>query len=413
MEHKILHLADIHFDTPFLCRSESIRLRLKKELQTAFRRAIDFAVQEKVMAVVIAGDLVDAHRLSLDTETFLLEQLHRLDAAQIPCVYVAGRSDPSEALSQTRDIAWPASFIYVRERSPKIIELQDIDGSAVVRIVGVGCESRSEDGNPALRFPAVQDGIPYVGVLHAPVGDAFDDGEPRWCDVEDLRQAGYAYWALGHDHTCRPVDDAVRAWYAGSLIGTNAGETGPRGGLVVTVHQDGSVETTFKAFSTARWYRMQFDDLNRVHSAEDLVRAAARLFERDTEDADLLTLRLLHLTLTGMCPMVDELHAEAQRVTVEEKLARRLNLDDVEVHLQDLTPLVDVDAYRGTPTLLGEVLALLDDAAEDAGLLDELAPDPLAAQVAPEDRPAYLARIARALDREAIVRLTHEDSHAN
>ncbi len=41
---------------------------------------------------------------------------------------------------------------------------------------------------------------------------------------------------------------------------------------------------------------------------------------------------------------------------------------------------VDIESYQDRPTVLGEVLHLLDEAKEDDQILQQLSPDPLAKQ---------------------------------
>lgn len=82
---RFLHLADVHLDTTFLCRTAALRSRLRDALREAVKRAVDCAIEEDVHAVLVAGDLFDNERLSFATEQFLSEQLSRLHHSQIPC----------------------------------------------------------------------------------------------------------------------------------------------------------------------------------------------------------------------------------------------------------------------------------------------------------------------------------------
>lgn len=414
---KFLHLADVHLDTTFLCRSEQLRARLRKELRATFRRAIDLAIQEKVTAVLIAGDLIEEKRLSVSTETFLLEQLTRLHEAQIPCVYVAGDVDPAVPTSKMLEMEWPSSFLHIKTRSPRVIELQDVDGAPIARIVGVGHEATKEKENLANRFPDAQDDVPYIGVLHAWVQGA--DGAERVNDcapakVKDLRKPGYTYWALGHVHDAQSLKGVTNAWYAGNLVGASADETGEKGGLLVTIDDENRVEVVFKALSSVRWYDLALSELENVRDAEDLARVAEFALEAETDGDDSIALQLVRIRLAGMCPIASELLTDSKRTAIEEQLAQHLNVDDVELRVNFLTPLVDVDAYRDDSHLLSEVLKVIDELSEDPELLDEIAPQQLAQQLTtPEDRQAYLSSLLNALDREAAVRLTHDVDHVN
>lgn len=414
--HKFLHLADTHFDTPFLCRSEQLRSRLRKELQAAFRRAIDFAISEKVVAVLIAGDLLDDKRLSVGTERFLLEQFQRLDEAQIPCIYVAGHADAAGPTSRTHELAWPPSFLHIKDRVPKVIELQDIDGSPIARVVGAGHESRKEDENLAMQFPKAEAGVPYIGLLHTAVQSygGFGSTDIAPSHIRELKSTGYVYWALGHQHEYQQVDAKANVWYAGNLVGTSADEPGVKGGLLVTVNHQQVVNVTFKAFSGVRWYSLALNDLQYVQDVSDLSRLVELAMVDQLEGEESTSFKLVRIHLSGMCPMVDELKIESKRLAIEEQLAQHLNVDDVELRVGYVTRPVDVDAYRNEAHLLSEVLKVLEAVSENPDMLDELAPEHLAAQLSStDDRKAYLTGLLGAMDQEAIVRLTDEGHHAH
>ncbi|MFK7844553.1 MAG: exonuclease SbcCD subunit D [Rhodothermales bacterium] len=414
---KFLHLADVHLDSTFLCRSERLRARLRKELRASLRRAIDLAIQEKVTAVLIAGDLVEEKRLSVATESFLLEQFERLHLAQIPCIYVAGDVDPGVPTSKTLEMSWPESFLHIKTRSPKVIELQDVDGTAIARIVGVGHELAKEKENLALRFPMAQEDVPYIGVLHTKVESAKGAELAADCapsQVTDLRKPGYTYWALGHIHQSQSLKGVPNAWYAGNMVGTSAEDSGIKGGLLVAIDDNREVKVTFKAFSSVRWYDLSLHELHHVKSVDDLSQLAELAFEFEADGSESIAIQLVRIRLSGMCPMANELLIDTKRAVIEEKLAQHLNVDDVELRVNFVTPLVDVDIYREDSHLLSEVLKVIEEVSADPELLDDIAPDQLAQQLSStEDRQAYLSSLLNALDREAVVRLTHEVNHAN
>ncbi|MGD8873441.1 MAG: DNA repair exonuclease, partial [Gemmatimonadota bacterium] len=104
---RFLHVADVHLDTSFAGRSESVRRRLREASREAFRRAVDLAIREEVHAFLIAGDLFDGERLSFTTERFLLDQASRLADHGITVVYATGNHDPGAPGAGPRSLAWP------------------------------------------------------------------------------------------------------------------------------------------------------------------------------------------------------------------------------------------------------------------------------------------------------------------
>ena len=411
--HKFLHLADVHLDSAILCRSEALRTKLNIELQAGFKKSIDFAIKEKVVAVFIAGDLFDADSLSVATELFIQEQFERLNDAHIPVIYTSGQSDAADEVSST----WSKNVILINDASPKVIELQDIDGKPIARVVGAGYKTRKIEENLALRFPQAKEQIPYIGLLHTQVHSAFgihEEGDGlSVCDIKHLKAPGYIYWALGGVHQHQRLAGISNAWYPGNFSGRSADEAGFKGALLVTLRNAEQVSVEFKPFSSVQWFDLSLNTLIDVPDVESLFHVAAQAFDDQRGEDDGINVRLVRLTLTGMSPIADELKSETRRALLEEKLAFQLDVDDVEICIDNLSSIVDVHAYKGEPHLLSEVLKVIDVVSEDAAILDELSPPILARKISDDLKDQYLKSLITGFDRDAIVRLTREDSHAH
>ena len=408
---KFLHLADVHFDTLFLGRSEELRQHLRAALKTAFRRAVDCALREKVDAVLIAGDLYDDERLSLSTEQFLLSQLQRLSEAGIACFYATGNYDPGGEAFRAAHIEWPDSVHCITSREPRVFHVRDGSGAVRFRVVGAGHARPDEQENLAEAFPKAEDGVPHVGLLHAHVSSAEGaghHGRRAPCRVEDLRRTGYAYWALGHVHERQEVDEEANAWYAGNLQGCLPSEAGAKGGLLVTVNRNRPTQVVFRSFAPTRRIDLSLDQLEEVRTLRLLIQAARQVF-REVVQGEAVENRLLRIRLQGPCPLAGELVGKEQLDDLEETLADELNVLDVEVHSAQLTRPVDVSSYREEIPLIGEVLDVVEQATREDELLDELAPALLAAGPEEADqRRAYLRSLLHKLDREATARLLEE-----
>ncbi len=415
--HKILHLADIHLDSAFLCPSESLRSTLSHELRNSFTRAIDCAIREHVVAVLITGDLFEAKNLTMATELFIREQFQRLNEAQIPVIYTAGQADAPEEVERQLRAPWPKNVLYITDTTPKVIELQDVDGAPIARLVAA-YTGHTRDDLSGISFPQAKEGIPYIGVAHTRVLSAVgvrtgQDEEAPACEVRRLKSPGYLYWALGSVHHRQKLNGITNAWYPGNLVGRSAGEAGVKGGLLVSLQQEGQIGVEFKPFSSVRWFDIALQDLEHVSDLDDLFRFVEQAYDHQIDTSEPAAIQLIRLTLSGMCPLASELQSEARRAAIEEKLALHLDVEDVSMQLRDLTAPVDVDSFRSEPHLLSEVLRILESVPDRPDLLEELTPHPLAREMDDEERNTYLSRLLVTLDREAIVRLTRDESHAH
>lgn len=411
---RLLHLADVHLDTAFEGRSAALREHLRDALRTAFERAVDCAIDEEVHAVLLAGDLFDDDRLSVATEAFLVDQVERLDEAGIDTVYVTGNHDPGGSGFRAAKIDWPERFHYVDDRTPTTVELTNSDGTIRATVVAAGHVDTHEEANLAARFPEATGPEPTIGLLHAHVTSAEQvEAHDRYapCSVEDLRAPGYDYWALGHIHTRQCVDSDAEAWYPGNLQSRSPRETGPRGGLLVTLQPDrstGRCQCEFRSFAPTRWEHLTLDDLAPVETVQALVERVNTRFQDTARDAT-ATDWLLRVTLRGPCPLADELASPEQVEELEDVLSRRVSgsVRDVEVRTRHLVPPVDPAEHREETHLVGEVLALLDRVHTDDDALDTVMPDALAgaSDEDPERRRAYARSLLDGLDREVVARL--------
>ena len=76
MGFRFLHLADVHLETSF-GGSPATRERLRAATLEAFASACDYAIEQRLHAVLAAGDLYDDDVLSLRTEAELVRQIRR------------------------------------------------------------------------------------------------------------------------------------------------------------------------------------------------------------------------------------------------------------------------------------------------------------------------------------------------
>jgi exonuclease SbcD len=96
MPFRFVHAADIHLDSPL--RSLALRDPALGELignatRRAFVAIVDLCLEEKVDALLIAGDLYDGDQTSMKTARFLSDQIRRLDQAGVRTFMIRGNHD--------------------------------------------------------------------------------------------------------------------------------------------------------------------------------------------------------------------------------------------------------------------------------------------------------------------------------
>ena len=405
---RVLHLADVHFDTTFASRSERVRKLLREGIRKAFVKAVDLAIAEQLDAVLVAGDLFDGEFLSFTTERLILDQATRLLEAGVPLFYATGNHDPASGRGRFARFDWPPGIHVFRSRSPSTVDVLDRDGQPCAVVIGAGHESAREEGNLAELFPVASGSLPHIGLLHTMVQSAESSSlHDRYapCSVEDLRRVAYDYWALGHIHNRQQVDDVANAWYSGNIQGRNPRETGPRGGLLINVERGKPAVAEFVPLSSVEWIHLDISNLDAVSDATQLEAAVRKAFDTSGPSAaadDWIVV----VELTGHCPLEPDLRDPDRRTELEHILADTLSALDVELRTANLSPPIDVDAYRGQTHLLSEALAVIGELVKEDRLVARMGPEPLANAVTSESkRSIYLRSLLEGLEEEAVIRL--------
>ncbi len=393
-----------------------MRQRLRESLRTAFERAVDQAIAAPVDVVLIAGDLFDDDRLSFATEAFLVEQCERLHEASIPVVYSTGNHDPGGQSFRAASIDWPKSFRYVDAPEPEVIDLTDAEERLAARIITAGHATAREERNLAATFPPRTDArVPHIGMLHAHVTHASQvERHDRYapCSPRDLRAADYDYWALGHIHQRQEVDAESYAWYAGNIQGRSPRETGTKGALLVEVEAGRAPSVRPISLAPVRWETIILDDLADIATVRELTAQARQELKaaltQDSRASVAMRDVIVRVELRGASPLADTLTDTDAVAELEAVLCDQLGVLDAEIQRRNLTPPVDVEAYRGEMHLAGEVLDLLERAMNDDAVLADVSPE-VWASFQDEPSPSAVRPLLDALDRDAITRLIRSD----
>ncbi len=272
MTFRFLHLADLHLDSAYGGSAATVE-RLRAATLEALENAVQFAIEAKVDAVVIAGDAFDDDRLGYDSRSVLRREIARLSAEGISVVYVTGNHDPGAATARAATLQLQAApdspsagAVHTHlDGAPQVLHLPSRHGGTGAQVVLAGHATSRVTDNLArgmqelLQREPLRPDVARIGVLHTQVVSASGaDGHGPYapCSVADLMACDLDYWALGHVHVRGRVDAAVPAYYPGNLQGRHAKESGPKGGLLVELDVDGlEGEPEFIPFAPVEFFR--------------------------------------------------------------------------------------------------------------------------------------------------------------
>ena len=422
MTLRLLHLADLHLDTPVGGRTPEIRARVRGALHDAFRRGVELALEEQVHAVLIAGDAFDDALFSDASANLMRTELTRLAEAGTHVAWCTGNHDPgAHKVGSRRGRAallglddpqrWGHPRIHVfRDQHPGTVLLQDPGGETVGTLTSIGHQTDRDTENLALKLQRPSGPLPAVAMLHTQVHGVRGAAEhERYapCSSADLKAAGFDYWALGHVHVRGSVPGAP-AWYSGNPQGRNPKETGSRGGLLAKLTAGAAPQVTPVDLGPLRFETLHVDNLETIQHIDGLaarLRDALMALRSSTQDITLQC--ILRVELVGPSPLASLLRRDEERQEAERSLALELDLVDCELRITRLTAPIDLEAFHGTESALREAYRLLATAAGNDTLALELGDvelSPLAPAPGEAGRAAYLAELLNGSADELLLR---------
>lgn len=275
----ILHTADIHLDRTFggSGMKTDIANNRRQELRDALRRFIDLALEQKVDAVTIGGDLYEHERSTLDTGHFLRQQLERL--APMPTFIAPGNHDPYVPESLYRQIDWPPNVTIFSEPAFQPVPLTDD-----LTLWGAGHNGPAMRENLLKGFHVSGPGR-HLLLFHGSDTHAVPEGKPAHAPFQptDIGATGAHFALLGHYHQARlsPRDDPTFA-YPGTPEPLGFDEEGDHFVLLLRVSQD-AISPQLLPFNRIN-YRTFHSDVSSILTSDE-IRAAIESFASTEEGA--------------------------------------------------------------------------------------------------------------------------------
>ena len=323
---KFIHAADVHLDSP-LDQLRKLDSTTASQLQQACRRSleriIETAIQHRVSAVLIAGDLFDWPVKDASAGLWVDSQFKRLQRESIPVVLIRGNHD---AQSNARKVVHWSEGVHSFGSSSAETLILDSCGLA---IHGQSFEARAETNDLASGYPNPVSGYFNIGMLHTSLAGSSAHDVYAPTTVSFLESKGYDYWALGHIHqrSARSLSSRCYIGFSGNTQGRHIRESGPRGFNLVHLSNGQLDRVEFIASDSLRWHEVDLDlsQLALLGEIEDMLPESISPLVEAAEDRMLA----IRLRLTGST----SLHRELTMIHTVDKL-----VDTLSARLAELGP---------------------------------------------------------------------------
>ena len=258
---KFVHIADMHFDTPFRMLSDRADLGEIRRLdqRKSFKKMIEYIKENKIPYLFIAGDLYDNEYIRESTIRYINDMFKEIPNTKI---YITpGNHDPYIKNSYYETFSWSENVKIFTELEK--IENKEFD------LYGYGFEDFYLS-NPKIEEVKL-DNKEKVNILltHANLDGSDKTGrEYNNISSKKLKEIGFDYVALGHIHK-KNIEESTNIIYPGSTISLGFDELGKHG-MVVGNIEKGNLELEFITLDEKEFKEQELD-ISELVTIEELL----------------------------------------------------------------------------------------------------------------------------------------------
>lgn len=260
---KVLHCADLHFDTPFKELSKEISDTSKNELLEVFKNIIDLAIDENIEVLLIAGDVFDNLTVNKNTLFFISDQIRRIK--NIKVFISPGNHDPYNEKSFYSMINWPEN-VYIFKGDMEFKEVKELN----LIVWGAGFRKNYEN-ETLLRGINVDNDKINIMLLHGEIASNNSKNEYNPIYINDIYKSNIDYIALGHKHKFSGIlKEGITTYaYSGCPQGRGFDEEGEKGVIIGEVYKSGTNLEFFPVYK--RKYVTKEIDITGTNNYDEVV----------------------------------------------------------------------------------------------------------------------------------------------
>ena len=343
---KIIHCSDLHLDSKIdKLSSEKSRIR-REEILRSFERMVEFAFEQDVRVIIIAGDMFDTTRITIKTKNRVLRTI--INNAHIDFIYLPGNHDELSFLAGLQDI--PDNLKVFNE---------EWKNYSYGEVVISGVQLTSKNSLTIFDRLSLSEKMVNIVVVHGQVVGYNSSEEGEIISIPKLKDKNIDYLALGHIHSYSTgiIDQRGEYVYCGCLDGRGFDETGEKGFVLLDV-SSGSVAKQFVEFSSRKLFEIEFDVSlykDYLSAKEELIKAISNYSSKD----------LLKIVLKGEHKTDFEIDKEGLEILLNERFffATVLDKTTLKVELKD---------YETDKSVRGEFVRSVWESDLDSNLKQEV-----------------------------------------
>ena len=262
---KFMHIADIHFDSPFVNLSDRENLGDIKRLEqrSVFKKVIEYIKENDIEFLFIAGDVYEHQYIRKSTIEYINKLFKEIPNTKI---YISpGNHDPFIKNSYYNQFKWNDN-VHIFSSKMEKIELKDVD------IYGYGFDDFYCTDCGIENLEIENKTKTNVLVIHSTVDGAnLEEKQYNSISKKLLEEKGFDYVATGHIHKLDyNTYENQKIVYPGSLISLGFDELGKHGMIVGEIKENKELSTEFVPLSENDFEEIELDVTN-IISRDELI----------------------------------------------------------------------------------------------------------------------------------------------
>lgn len=259
---RVIHCADLHIDSKMESNftREQAKERKQEILQT-YERMVEYAVNNEVDVVILAGDLFDKSDVGKRARNRVLEPI--ITNPSIDFLYLRGNHDNVDILAGLEE----------KPENLKLFNREEWTKYEYGDVVIAGIEIDKENNGTIYNRLILDKSKINIVTLHGQESKYGSD-KTEIVNISELKNHYIDYLALGHihQHKRERLDDRGVWCYSGCLEGRGFDECGTKGFVLLDIN-DGQVTDSFIPFSTREFHEIEVDisGVNGVLSDSEIV----------------------------------------------------------------------------------------------------------------------------------------------
>lgn len=261
---KFIHIADMHFDSPFvnLSDKEGLGDLRRIEQRKALKKVIEYIKENNIKYLFISGDLYEQKYIKKSTIQYINNLFKEVPETK---VFISpGNHDPYIKNSYYNKFNWNENVKIFNSNMEKV-ELEDVN------IYGLGFDD----------FYCTKSGIEDINiedknklnilVIHGSLdGGAIENSEYNPLSRKMLKEKGFDYVALGHIHKLDyNTEENQNIVYPGSTVSLGFDELGLHGMIIGNLERN-KLELEFMPLDEIE-FKLQDVDVTEMNSKEELI----------------------------------------------------------------------------------------------------------------------------------------------